>query len=140
MEDEDEENWLPVPSKECVPLWPLYGGRNYVCRVAGTREATVPFSALDPNPSLLMLANKYGGIDVRSKLDSAQVESWETKNLSSSYYFDTSEISCGKAKILHWNAQISERNHNLSMSWKNKEIFFSFYLHTSLTIVQYNHN
>jgi hypothetical protein len=79
VEEEDEENWLPVPSKECVPLWPLYGGRNYVCRVAGTREATVPFSALDPNPSLLMLANKYGGIDVRSKLDSAQVESWETK-------------------------------------------------------------
>ncbi len=80
MEEEDEENWLPVPSKECVPLWPLYGGRNYVCRVAGTREATVPFSALDPNPSLLMLANKYGGIDVRSKLDSAQVESFLVTN------------------------------------------------------------
>jgi len=71
--EEEESGWIRVLSKECVPLWPLYGGRNYVCRVAGTAETTVPFSALDPNPSLLMLANKYGGIDVRSKLDSAQV-------------------------------------------------------------------
>jgi vacuolar protein sorting-associated protein 13A/C len=76
MAEEAETNnggWLLVPSRECLPLWPLCGGRNYICRVAGTTETTVPFSVLDPNPSLLMLANKYGGLDVRCKLDTAQV-------------------------------------------------------------------
>ena len=74
-QDEEAENaWITVPSRECLPLWPLYGGRNFICRITGSAETTVPFSALDPSPSLLMLAgNKFGGIDVRSKLDTAQV-------------------------------------------------------------------
>ena len=65
--------WVQIPARQCVPLWPVYGGRSYICRVEGSPETTVPFSVLDTNPSLLMLANKYGGIDVRVKTDNSQV-------------------------------------------------------------------
>ncbi len=42
-------------------------------RVEGYLETTVPFSLHDNSPSLLMLANKFGGIDVRTKMENSQV-------------------------------------------------------------------
>ena len=58
----------------------------YYCRVENYLETTVPFSILDTNPSLLMLANKFGGIDVRTKIETSQVKrgsrNWEDSGLN----------------------------------------------------------
>jgi len=71
--EEDLGGWTLIPSKACVPVWPFYGAKAFICRVEGYLETTVPFSLLDNSPSLLMLANKFGGIDVRTKMENSQV-------------------------------------------------------------------
>ena len=33
QEVEDEFGWIKVPAQQCVPIWPIYGGKSYICKV-----------------------------------------------------------------------------------------------------------
>jgi len=70
-EVEDEMEGVTVPVGQCVPFWPIYGGGAVVCQAKDYPGVTVPFSLSEQNPTLLMLSNKCGGIDVSVKTDNS---------------------------------------------------------------------
>ena len=70
-EVEDELDGVVVGAGQCVPFWPIYGGQSVVCQAVGSEGFTVPFSLKQIEPTLLMLANRFGGIYVRVKTDNS---------------------------------------------------------------------
>ena len=72
FERETPKNYVVVEPGETEPFWPDFGAQKVCARVGGTPEVTAPFSMQKVHSSLLMLANKYGGLHVEVRASSSE--------------------------------------------------------------------
>ena len=121
-EVEDEMEGVTVPVGQCVPFWPIYGGLSVVCQAKDYPGVTVPFSLSEQNPTLLMLSNKCGGIDVRVKTDN-----------SSQTLVTLSGYKPGQAPVLlvnntpTWTIQYGEQgSHNKKLLGPGEKVLFTW--------------
>ncbi|XP_053387649.1 intermembrane lipid transfer protein VPS13A-like isoform X4 [Mercenaria mercenaria] len=65
-ENHGDSQWIEIPSKECVPIWPLQTGKEITMqtKVKDTEISTSHFLFNKPHTTLLKLDNEYGGINV----------------------------------------------------------------------------
>eukprot|EP00092_Neocalanus_flemingeri_P033380 GFUD01036296.1.p1 GENE.GFUD01036296.1~~GFUD01036296.1.p1 ORF type:complete len:2741 (+),score=704.42 GFUD01036296.1:512-8224(+) len=121
-EVEDEQEGVNVPAGQCVPFWPIFGGGAVVCQAKDHPGVTVPFSLTEQNPTLLMLSNKYGGIDVRVKTDN-----------SSQTLVTLSGYKAGQAPVMlvnntpTWTIQYGEQgSHNKKLLGPGEKVLFTW--------------
>ena len=63
---------VQIEPNEAVPFWPMFGAKNIVARVAGTKEITTPFSIDEEHTTLLMLSNLHGGLNVEVRISNSE--------------------------------------------------------------------
>ncbi|XP_060560724.1 intermembrane lipid transfer protein Vps13-like isoform X2 [Ruditapes philippinarum] len=65
-ENSADSDWIEIPSKECVPVWPMQTGKEMTMqtKVKDTDICTSHFLFNKPHSTLLKLDNEYGGINV----------------------------------------------------------------------------
>ena len=63
---------VQIGPQEATPFWPVYGAKAIVLKIGGTEEITTPFSLEMEHTTLLMLSNRYGGLNVEVRISNSE--------------------------------------------------------------------
>ncbi|KAL4216396.1 Vacuolar protein [Mactra antiquata] len=65
-ENHEDGEWIEVPSKQCMPVWPHQTGKEMTmqAKIRYTEISTSHFVFNKPHTTLLRLDNEYGGINI----------------------------------------------------------------------------
>ncbi|WAR29642.1 VP13A-like protein [Mya arenaria] len=105
--------WIEVPPKQCVPLWPLQSGKEMKMQatVKDSDISTNHFLFNKPHSSLMRLDNNYGGINVEvQETESAMVTTFTNyKDGLATVNVNIQIMAAGMAGFYTWEDAIGKR-------------------------------